>query len=118
MSVDYFSCVTIFRCNGQPIGVEEERRLFEAAKSLQFRERDRIGLFDEFDLKLGGARNENGVVGIMVSMSGYFTDDDAGNEGLEVEVLIERERPLVEQFAVELATIIGPSYEVEAYSGK
>ena len=47
-----------------------------------------------------------------VFLSGYFIGDDEGNDGLDPDVIIAREEPVAEQFAKELAAVLGEGYEV------
>jgi hypothetical protein len=117
MSSDFGSGVSIYRADRQPTRPEDDRRIRAAARSLQFRERDRIGLFDHLDLGFGGARRRDGVWGVSVMLTGHFIGDHEGNDRLDPEALIERELPVAEQFAEELAGFLGEEYEVVPYSG-
>jgi hypothetical protein len=114
---DFGASVSVYRADRSPPGPEDERRVRAAARSLQFSRPDRIGPYDHFDFRFGGARRHDGVWGLSVGLSGYFIGDEEGNDGLDAEVIIAREQPLVEQFAEELAVALGEAYEVVPYCG-
>jgi hypothetical protein len=54
----------------------------------------------------------------MVGLTEYWLGDDEGNEGLDDEVLLERDRPIAERFGEELQEKLGPEFEVEVYCGQ
>ncbi len=117
VSTDFGSHVSVFRADGQPTNPEDERRIRSAARSLQFTRPDRIGPFDHFDLRFGGAHRLEGGWGVAVFLSGYFIGDDEGNDGLAPDVIIAREHSVTEQFADELEALLGEGYEVAPYCG-
>jgi hypothetical protein len=117
VSSDFGSSVSIYRADRQRTGPDDERRIQAAARSLQFGEPDRIGPFDHFELRFGGARRRDGVWGVSVQLSGHFIGDHEGNDGLDPEALIDRELPVAEQFADELAALLGDEYQFVPYSG-
>lgn len=114
---DYGSSVEVYRTDRRPPSVEEERKVTAAARSLQFTYPDRIGPYDEFDLRFGTAFR-GGVEGLSVILSGYLVGDDEGNDGLDPEVIIAREKPLVEQFARDLKRVLGREYRMVPFSGE
>jgi hypothetical protein len=116
MSIDFGSHVSVYRVDHQPPGPEDEQRIGAAARSLQFRQRDRIGPFDHLDLHFGGARRIDGVWGVAVILSGHYIGDDE-DEGLDPETIIAQEQPVAEQFAEELAASLGAGYEVIPWCG-
>ena len=113
---DFGSSVAVYRTDGRPPSAEDERRVQVAAKSLQFTRTDRIGLYDEFELRFGTAFG-GGMEGLSVGLSGYFVGDDEGNDGLDPEVIIARESPIAEQFAEDLERVLGAEYRAVPYSG-
>lgn len=114
---DFGSSVCVYRIDGVPPSETDERQVKAAAKGLQFADRDRIGPYDEFELRFGAARDVEGVEGLSVLLSGYFDGDDEGNGGLDPEVIIARETPIAEQFAEDLERALGRTYRTFAYSG-
>ena len=113
---DFGSSVSVYRADNRPPSDEDERRVWAAAKSLQFARTDRIGPYDEFVLRFGTACG-GGVEGLLVGLSGYFDGDDDGNDGLDPEVIISRESPIAEQFAADLERALGGEYRAVPYSG-
>ncbi len=113
---DFGSSVAVYRTDGRPSSADDERRVRAAAKSLQFTRTDRIGPYDEFELRFGTAFG-GGVEGLSVGLSGYFVGDDEGNDGLDPEVIIARETPVAEQFADDLGRAMGGEYWAVPYSG-
>jgi hypothetical protein len=114
---DFGSHVAVRRSDGRPTSEDDEERIRAAARSLQFARRDRIGPYDEFDLRFGSVRYIDGAEGISVGLTAHFLGDDEGNDGLDPEVIIAREEPVAEQFAEDLAKALGDDYCCEAYSG-
>lgn len=114
---DFGSHVTVYRIDGQEPSKDDVHRVRTAARSLQFTAVDRIGPYDEFDLRFGGACSERGIEGVAVFLSGYFVGDDEGNDGLDPEVIIAREAPVAAQFAEDLQRLLGNEFEVISYSG-
>ncbi len=118
MRVGFGACVSVYRADGQTTGPDDDRRVQAAARSLQFAEPDRIGPYDHLNLRFGGARRTDGLRGLSVGLTEYFKDDtESGNVGLNPTAIIERERPVAEQFAEALATVLGEEYEVSPFSG-
>jgi hypothetical protein len=113
---DFGAHVTIFRSDGRPPSADDEERVRVASRSLQFTQPDRIGPYDGWDLSFGLA-SADGIEGLMVGLTGYFIDDDERNDGLDPDVLIAREEPLAEQFAEDLARVLGTDYQCSSYSG-
>jgi hypothetical protein len=114
---DFGARVSVFRVDGQPLSEDEERKVRSAGRSLQFSRPDRIGPYDEFDLRFGTACAVNGTKGLSVGLSSYFVGDREGNGGLEPEVIIAREEPIAAQFAEELACVVGDEFRTDSYSG-
>ena len=114
---DFGSHVAVYRTDGRPPSAEDDRRVRAAARSLQFTRPDRIGPYDEFDLRFGGAHGGDGVQGVSVFLSGYFIGDNEGNDGLDPEVILAREAPVAEQFAEDLERTLGGEFRVNPYSG-
>ena len=114
---DFGASVGVYRTDGRSAGADDERRVREAARSLQLTRRDRIGPYDHFDLRFGGAHRPDGVEGVGVFLSGHFIGDDEGNDGLDPETITAREEPVAGQFADDLARLLGDEYEVRVYSG-
>lgn len=114
---DFGSYVAIYRTDGCPPSDADERRVRASAKSLQFARTDRIGPYDEFDLRFGFSSDGEGGQGLSVFLSGYFIGDDDGSDGLDPEVIIARESMIVEQFAADLTSALDGEYRVEPYSG-
>lgn len=114
---DFGSHVSVYRTDREKPSEEDKRRVQAAAKSLQFTARDRIGPYDEFDLHFGGAHDVGGVEGIAVFLSRYWIGDDEANDGLDPEVIMAREAPVVEQFAQDLERLLGGDFETAPYSG-
>ena len=114
---DYGSHVSVYRTDRRNPSEEDKHRVHVAARSLQFTARDRIGPYDEFDLQFGGSSGIGGLQGIAVFLSRYWIGDDEGNEGLDPEVIVAREAPVVEQFAQDLERLLGSDFEAVPYSG-
>jgi hypothetical protein len=114
---DFGSHVAVYRTDGRPPSAEDERCVRAAARSLQFTRPDRIGPYDEFDLRFGGSHGNDGAEGIAVFLSGYFVGDEVGNDGLDPEVIIAREAPVTEEFAEDLARMLGEEFRTVAYTG-
>lgn len=111
---DFGASVSVYRTDNHPPSTEDESRVRTGAKSLQFTRTDRIGPYDEFELRFGFTQDRNGIEGLSVGLSGYFIGDD---DGLDPEVIIVRELSVVEQFAEDLERALGGDYRVIAYSG-
>jgi hypothetical protein len=114
---DFGSSVAVYRSDGQALSAERKERIRTAARSLQFSREDHIGPYDEFDLRFSNVRGADGSEGVSVDLSSYFIDDEAGNDGLDPDVIIAREEPIAEQFAEDLARALGSDYRCIAYSG-
>jgi len=109
--------VIVRRANGVSTTAVDEALVKHTAKELVFGEQDRLSDYADFNLRFGGSRSLEGTEGVMVGLTEYCLGDDDGNDGLEDEVLIARDRPVAEQFAEELQDRLGPDFEVEAYCG-
>jgi hypothetical protein len=114
---DFGSSVSVYRADQRPTGPEDERRLRAAARALQFTRADRIGPYDHFDFRFGGARRLDGVWGISVGLTEYSTGDEEDNDGLDPDAIIDRDLPIAEEFAADLAKALNEEYEVVPYSG-
>ena len=87
------------------------------SKEIVFREQDRISDYADFNLTFGGSSDAGGSEGILIILTEYWVGDDEGNQGLEDEVLIERDRPAAEKFAEELNQELGNDFRVKVYCG-
>jgi len=114
---DFGSHITVYRNDGRPASAEDERRVRAAARALQFTQPDRIGPYDEFDLRFAGSYTNDGAHGVAVFLSGYFVGDHEGNDGLDPEVIIARETPVAEEFAEDLGRTLGEEFRAVAYTG-
>jgi len=114
---DFGTMVTIHRANGASTTAEDEAVIKRLAKALVFGEQDRVSDYGDFNLRFGGSSGLDGSEGVMIGLTEYWVGDDEGTEGLEAEVLIERDRPPAERFAEELQEKLGPEFKVEAYCG-
>jgi hypothetical protein len=114
---DFGASVSVYRADGRSPGPEDERRVRAAARALQFTRPDRIGPYDHFDLRFGGAWRRDGTWGLSVGLAEYFIGDDEGNERLDPDAINERDLALAERFSEELAAALGAGYEVIPYSG-
>lgn len=114
---DFGSHVAVYRTDRKNATKDDERRVRTAARSLQFTSVDRIGPFDEFDLRFCGSHRADGTQGVAVILSSYYVGEDERNDGLEPEVIMAREAPVAEQFADELERLLGSEFEVAPYSG-
>jgi hypothetical protein len=64
-----------------------------------------------------GLDGSEGVEGVTVAITEYWENDNEGKDGLDYDVLIERDRPLAERFGERLQDGIGPAYRVEVICG-
>ena len=114
---DFGSHVSVYRTDRREPSEEDKQRVHAAARSLQFTAPDRIGPYDEFDIQLSDARGLRGVEGIAVLLSRYWISDDEGNNGLDPEVILAREAPMVEQFAQDMESMLSGDFEAVPYTG-
>jgi hypothetical protein len=114
---DFGTMVTIHRTNGENTTPADEDLIKTIANDLAAPSRDRINDFADFSLQLGGSSRYGGSQGVSVSLTDYWVGDDDGNDRLDSEVLIERDRPLAESFGEQLQERLGSEFEVEVYCG-
>jgi hypothetical protein len=114
---DFGTLVTVHRVDGISTSTADESLIKRASKELVYGENDRLSDYADFNLRFGSSNRTNGGNGIMVGLTEYMVGDDEGNDGLEDEVLIERDRPLAEQFGEALQELIGSEFTVEIYCG-
>lgn len=110
---DFGSMVKVWRSDGRGVRPEDEASLRAAIRAVQGESRrDRFGPYDDFEFRIGGYSRLGGVEGLFVGLTAYFV----GDEGLDPEVILARERPRTEQFADELQRALGDEYEVAPYT--
>jgi hypothetical protein len=114
---DFGTMVTVHRTNSESATESDLSLVEKTAKELVAPFDDRINDFAAFNLSFGGSSTGGGSEGILVILTEYWLGDDEGNEGLEDEVLIERDRPLAERFGELLQKKLGAEFEVEVYCG-
>lgn len=107
--------VTVHRTDGASTTAADDVLIERVAKDLVYGQLDRIGEFAHFNLRFGGSSKLDGSEGVSVGLTEYWLGDDEGNEDLDSEVLIERDRPPAERFAEELQERLGAEFKVEAY---
>ena len=110
---DFGCAVAAYRVDGVPVGPADENRVRVAARGLQFTELDRIGPFDEFDLRFGAAQRSDRTEKVLITLADYFIDDDEGNDGLDTDVIIARGAVVPARFAAELERALGDDYQCE-----
>ncbi len=110
---DFGTMATVHRENGDSTTPADEALIKQIVKELVVPFPDRINDFASFNLRFGGSSRHGGSEGVMVGLTEYWVGDKQGNEGLDDEVLIERDRPLAEQFAERLLEKLGPDFQVE-----
>lgn len=114
---DFGTMVTIHRVDGTDMTIEDNALIKRTVKELVFGKEDQLSDYADFNLRFGGSSALDGSEGIMIGLTEYWLGDDEGNEGLQDEVLIERDRPTAERFAEELQEKVGTSFKVETYCG-
>jgi hypothetical protein len=112
---DFGTMVTVHRSDGGSVTPEDVTRIKQLGKALIYSEEDRISDYADFNMRFGGSHALDGSEGVMIGLTEYWLGDDEGNEGMEAEALIERDRPLAERFAEELQENLGQDYKVESY---
>lgn len=103
----------VHRTDNSDVSDSDESALNSAIKQLQVVERDLIGPYVEFSFRIGGSHRQNGGQGFCVNFTEYWLGDDEGTDGLDPEVILARDAPLVQQCCNELARILGDAYSVE-----
>jgi len=104
----------IHRVDGTDVSDADESNLKNAIAKLQTVERDRIGPYEHFSLRIGGSASHGDVgEGFCLTFTEYWLGDDEGNEGLDSEVLLGRDEPDARQCCDDLGRLLGPEYAVD-----
>jgi hypothetical protein len=110
---DLGTAVIISREDGRSTDGEDRAVVRAAVERIRNPRPDRIGPYDHFVFQFGGGSDPEGSEGILVILTQYWLGDEEGNDGLEGEQLLDRDRPEAEQFAEELREALGEEYVVE-----
>lgn len=109
---DFGSAVLVWRVDGQSVSPEDKDRLQEAVQAAKGEpQRDRFGRFDEFECRIGGYGLPGGGEGFSVILTRHFLEEEG-----DPEAVLADQEPLTQEFADELARILGEEYETRAIS--
>jgi hypothetical protein len=109
--------LTVHRADGSSTTAADEALVKRVAKDLASGEPDRLSDYADFNLRFGGSEALDGSQGVLVGLTEYWLGDDERNEGLDSEVLIERDRPTAERFGEAMQAKLGAQFKVEVYCG-
>ena len=104
---DLGTAVVIHRAAGHGVEAGDRAAVKEAIERVRNPRPDRIGPYDHFLFQFGGNRE------ILVILTQYWLGDEEGNDGLDGEQLLDRDRPEAERFAEALREELGEEYVVE-----
>jgi hypothetical protein len=109
---DLGTAVSVHRADGRDTTPEDRAVLKMAIERVRNPRPDRSGPFDHFLFKIGGSWRR-GSQGLFVILTQYWLGDEKGNDGLDGEQLLDRDRPEAERFAEQLQEVLGDDYVVE-----
>ena len=113
---DFGAMVSVHRADGTSTTPADEALIKQIAGEIAAPRDDCISEFADFDLRFGGSLGEVSE-GVMVGLTEYWVGNEDGNEGLEDQALIERDRPIAERFAEQLQAKLGDVFQFQAYCG-
>jgi hypothetical protein len=114
---DFGTMLTVHRIDGAPTSASDLIMIKRLSKELVLVEDDRLSDYADFDLSFGTSDGGEAGDGMLVMLTQNWLADDQGNDGMQDESLIERDRPLAERFGEELQEKIGSEYKIKVYCG-
>jgi hypothetical protein len=114
---DLGTAVAVHRADGRNTDAADRTTVRSAVERVRDPRPDRIGPYDHYLFHFGGSAGRQGRRGVLVILTQYWLGDRAGNDGLDGEQLLDRDRPEAERFAEALRAALGGAYVVELLCG-